>query len=93
MTGRMTAEDLFVSDITFEFHGGLLRNSGAVERALPLPAPLTLAAALDALGAALPELAPELARCACAIGDRLVLRREVLHGGERIALLPPVAGG
>lgn len=87
------AEGLCLSTITFEFHGRLLRSAGTGERAMPLPVPPTLAAALDALAAALPELAPELARCACAIGDRLILRRETLQGGERIALLPPVAGG
>jgi molybdopterin synthase sulfur carrier subunit len=79
--------------ITFEFHGQLLRLAGASELALPLAVPATLADALEQLAAARPELASALARCACAIGDRLVLRKETLHGGERIALLPPVAGG
>ena len=82
-----------MTTITFEFHGQLLRLAGAAELALPLVAPASLADALDALAAARPELAPALGRCACAIGDRLVLRREPLRGGERIALLPPVAGG
>ncbi|WP_043113450.1 MoaD/ThiS family protein [Solimonas soli] len=82
-----------MSTITFEFHGQLLRLAGVSEWALPLAVPATLADVLDQLAAARPELAAALVRCACAIGDRLVLRREPLHGGERIALLPPVAGG
>ncbi|MFT4047633.1 MAG: MoaD/ThiS family protein [Solimonas sp.] len=82
-----------MSTVTFEFHGQLLRLAGAAELALPLAAPATLADALERLSATRPELAAALVRCACAIGDRLVLRREPLRGGERIALLPPVAGG
>jgi len=82
-----------MSTITFELHGQLARLAGATELQLPLAASATLAEALDQLAAARPELASALGRCACAIGDRLVLRREPLAGGERIALLPPVAGG
>ncbi|NGY03399.1 MoaD/ThiS family protein [Solimonas terrae] len=79
--------------LTFEFHGQLLRLGGASEQRLPMSAPLTLDAALQALAELRPELAPVLARCACAIGDRLILRRELLQADTRIALLPPVAGG
>jgi molybdopterin synthase sulfur carrier subunit len=82
-----------MSLITFEFHGQLRRLAGAATQAVSVPSPATLAAALDALAVARPELAAALARCACAIGDRLVLRRDALQGGETIALLPPVAGG
>ena len=79
--------------ITFEFHGQLLRLAGVSELALPFTGSGTLADVLERLAVERPELAGALARCACAIGDRLVLRKETLHGGERIALLPPVAGG
>lgn len=82
-----------MSTITFEFHGRLLRSAGSGERSIAVQAPLSLADALEALLRELPQLDGELARCACAIGDRLALRREALQGGERIALLPPVAGG
>ena len=82
-----------MSTLTFEFHGRLLRSAGSAERSITVSAPLSLAEALAALLRELPQLEPELARCACALGDRLLLRREQLAGGERIALLPPVAGG
>ena len=81
------------ASITFEFHGRLLRSAGSSERRVAVNAPLSLADALNVLVQELPQLEPELARCACALGDRLLLRREALAGGERIALLPPVAGG
>src|SRR3546814_13564094 len=79
--------------LTFEFHGQLLRLSGAREQQLPVAAPLTLQAALDQLAESRPELAAVLGRCACAIGDRLILRRELLQADKRIALLTTVAGG
>ena len=79
--------------ITFEFHGRLLPQAGTTTRSVEVPSPLTLAEALAALARELPQLESELPRCACAIGDRLALRREPLHGDQRIALLPPVAGG
>ena len=79
--------------ITFEFHGQLLRLAGASERALTFDAPTLLHDALAQLAAEHPEIAAVLARCACALGDRLVLRREILRQDSRIALLPPVAGG
>lgn len=81
------------SSITFEFHGRLLRSAGRSELSLAVEAPLTLADALAVLARELPQLETELARCACALGDRLLLRREMLAGNERLALLPPVAGG
>lgn len=79
--------------LTFEFHGQLLRLSGVTEQQLAPTAPLTLEAALAQLAEARPELTAALGRCACAVGDRLILRRELLHDDTRIALLPPVAGG
>ncbi|HET8881004.1 MAG TPA: MoaD/ThiS family protein [Solimonas sp.] len=79
--------------ITFEFHGQLLRLAGAETRTLSFDAPVSLAEALSQLGEDVPELDAMLARCACAIGERLVLRRERLDADCRIALLPPVGGG
>lgn len=79
--------------ITFEFHGVLRRQAGAAERSLKIPDGATLAAALQTLAAEQPEIAELLPRCACAEGERMLLRREVLAGVQRIALLPPVAGG
>lgn len=79
--------------LTFEFHGQLLRLSGVAEQQLSNAAPMTLEAALAQLAELRPELTTALGRCACAIGDRLILRRELLSDDARIALLPPVAGG
>src|SRR3546814_11271439 len=88
--------------LTFEFHGQLLRLSGAREQQLPVAAPLTLQAALDQLAESRPELAAVLGRCACAIGDRLILRRELLQAdkdrkrvveGKRVSVSVDMGGG
>ncbi len=81
-------------NVTFEFCGELQRLAGAGELSLSMPAgSLTVAAALAALAQRLPQLQERLPRCACAVGDVLVRRGDVLAANARLALLPPVAGG
>lgn len=82
-----------VVNVVFEFWGVLQRLAGATERSLELPGPATVQSALEALGQALPALAAQLESTAVADGDRLLLRQEPLRDGQRLALLPPVAGG
>lgn len=79
--------------VTVEFFGALTRLAPAASATLELPGGATVADALAALARQLPQLAPELDRCACARGDELVLRTQPLTPGARLALLPPVAGG
>lgn len=79
--------------LTFEFHGQLLRLAGGSERALTFDTPPLLRDALTQLSLECPEIAAVLVRCACALGDRLVLRGETLREDGRLALLPPVGGG
>jgi molybdopterin synthase sulfur carrier subunit len=80
--------------ITFEFFGVLERLAGASALQLELPPDSrTVEDALAALAQRLPQLSEDLPRSACALGERLVLRREALAAGARLALLPPVAGG
>jgi len=80
--------------LTFELFGLLARLAGARELPLALPAHCrTVADALAVLGQQQPSLREPLERCACAVGDALVLRNAALAPGMRLALLPPVAGG
>lgn len=53
----------------------------------------TVADALAALEAEVPEAAAHLPRTACALGDALVSRDTELGDGDRLALIPPVSGG
>jgi molybdopterin synthase sulfur carrier subunit len=80
--------------VTFEFLGVLQRLAGSSELALILPAvSCTVGDAIEALEQRQPDLRESLARCACAVGDAIVHRRDPLVAGTRLALLPPVAGG
>lgn len=79
--------------ITIECHGvfgGLCGPECAVEVA---DERATVADALAALEAEVPEVAGHLPRTACALGDELVTRDTELGDGDRLALIPPVSGG
>jgi sulfur-carrier protein len=80
-------------NIRFEMLGVLQRLAGAEIVALDLQRSVTIADALEELALHRPELREELARCAVASGDAIVLRRECVTPGATLALLPPVAGG
>jgi len=80
-------------NVRFEFFGVLQRLAGGGSLDVVLKRSVTVADALDELAALRPELRPELARCAVASGDAIVLRRECVAAGATLALLPPVAGG
>lgn len=80
--------------VTFEFFGVLERLAGAPALELQLPeGGLSVDDALAELAQRLPDLQEHLSRCACAVGDAMVLRHQRLVPGTHLALLPPVAGG
>lgn len=79
--------------VTFEFWGVLERTAGRREHCIELREPATVEGALASLLQVLPALAPHVERAAVANGERLLLRSEPLQNGQRLALLPPVAGG
>ena len=79
--------------IAFDLFGVLGRLAGATSLGVGVPPGTTVEQALAALAQLQPALAPELPRCACAIGDTVVPRTRPLAAGERLALLPPVSGG
>ncbi len=80
-------------NVRFEMFGVLQRLAGGEAFDLALTRSVTIADALEELGARHPQLRGELARCAVASGDAIVLRRDRLSPGMTLALLPPVAGG
>lgn len=79
-------------NIQIQFWGLASRLAGGPERSLTLPEAATVADAAKAL-ATIQALAPELRRCAFAIGDELVPRTHKLNDGDTLAVLPPVSGG
>lgn len=76
-----------------EFYGVLREVAGCREMELDLEAPLAVAEVLAVLERRLPALADHLPRTACAVGDSLVHRRELVAPDASLALLPPVSGG
>lgn len=68
-----------------------ITNSEVVEIAWPQNNQLETA--LLTLVTAYPNVANELPRCACAIGDEIVPRSYQLQAGDELVLLPPVGGG
>jgi molybdopterin synthase catalytic subunit len=79
--------------IRFEAFGVLRRLAGAERIEIDLDGAATIGDAIEALASRRPELRAELARCAVAVGDAIVLRRDRLPSNATLALLPPVAGG
>ena len=66
---------------------------GPGRRSLSLPAGATVADLLTALASDLGRSPDELAGVAVALDGELVGRDRVLHDGEALALILPVAGG
>lgn len=72
--------------------GVLRRLAGAEACTVELPEDGTVESLAAAL-AATPELARELRRSAFAVGVDIVPRAHRLRAGDRVDVLPPVAGG
>lgn len=79
--------------ITIELNGVLCRLAGAQSLLLELNDAATVADAMAAVEARLPDAADRLDVTAIAIGDALVHRNTVLEGDETLVLIPPVSGG
>ena len=73
--------------------GGVAERAGLTVLPLELPDGATVARLRAALADAFPDVAPLLPRCAVAVDLEVATDDLVLHGGEEIAVLPPVAGG
>lgn len=76
-----------------EFYGVLAEAAGTRRVQLDLAAPGRVQHVLDTLARDLPPLAEHLPRVACAVGDELVMRDDLVEADAILALLPPVSGG
>ncbi len=79
-------------NVTVRFWGVAKRLAGTDALAVQVAAGSTVAD-LSRVLAGQGGLAPELPRCAWAIGDDLVPRTHTLREGDEVAVLPPVSGG
>ena len=72
---------------------------GAIERQLPADlnlqceSEIQVSEVLNQLLSLYPDIQPMLERCACAIGEDIISRQNVLNQDSTLVLLSPVAGG
>lgn len=72
---------------------------GAIERQIPADLNLQceseihVCEVLNQLLSLYPDIQPMLERCACAIGEDIISRQNVLNRDSTLVLLSPVAGG
>lgn len=72
---------------------------GAIERQIPADlnlqceSEIQVSAVLNQLLSIYPDIQPMLERCACAIGEDIISRQNVLNRDSTLVLLSPVAGG
>ncbi|WP_455595580.1 MoaD/ThiS family protein [Acinetobacter pecorum] len=72
---------------------------GAIERQLPVDlnlqceSEIQVTEVLNQLLFIYPNIQPMLERCACAIGEDIISRQNVLNQDSTLVLLSPVAGG
>lgn len=80
-------------DMRIEFYGVLQEAVGGEALELPIDTPSRVAHILEELGERIPALQAHLPRIACAIGDEVIPRSEMVNGDAPLVLLPPVSGG
>ncbi|HET8701509.1 MAG TPA: MoaD/ThiS family protein [Nitrococcus sp.] len=76
-----------------EFYGVLQEAAGSEALDLPINTPSRVAHILEELAERIPALQSHLPRIACAVGDEVIPRSEMVTGDVPLVLLPPVSGG
>ena len=72
---------------------------GAIERQIPTDlnlqceSEIQVSEVLNQLLSLYPDIQPMLERCACAIGEDIISRQNILNRDSTLVLLSPVAGG
>lgn len=87
-----SSDDLAVSVLYF---AALRDLSGVAEERVRLPdtSPLDVSALLALLELAHPSLGGRLESVRVAVNEEFMPKSTLLHGGEVVALIPPVSGG
>lgn len=76
-----------------EFFGVLKEVVGSSQATLDVTPPASIGDILDVLTVQYPALVGHLPRVACAVGDEIKGRQDLVNPGEVLVLLPPVSGG
>lgn len=86
----MTASGTDTVSVRVRFFALLRERAGCEERCVELPSGSTVADLLERVGRELPDLPPGMA---AAVDRTYASPDRRLHGGEEVALIPPVSGG
>jgi len=76
-----------------ELYGVLREAAGSQTLELDIDPPIAISDVLARLSAGHPALVTHLPRVACAVGDTMRSRQDLLQPDETLVLLPPVSGG
>jgi molybdopterin converting factor subunit 1 len=82
-----------VITVHLRLFAGLHQLIGEREIEMRLPDATTVAVLRDTLGARYPLVQALLPSLVCAIDEEYVDSSQILHDGDRVALIPPVSGG
>ena len=76
-----------------ELYGVLREAAGSQTLELDIDPPIAISDVLEHLRTDYPALVTHLPRVACAVGDAMRSRQDLLQPDETLVLLPPVSGG
>ncbi len=79
--------------LTIQLHGVLVRLAGTERLEIDARSSQTVGSVLEQIAERWPQMAVELRRTACAVGDELLPRGAQVAPGAELNLLPPVSGG
>jgi molybdopterin converting factor subunit 1 len=80
-------------EILVRFFGQAREAAGVGEGRYRVPQASTVGDVARHLASWHPALAPHLERCSFAVNESYVDRRARVHGGDEVAVLPPIGGG
>jgi len=80
-------------DVSVHLFAGLQGLVGKRDLVVSLPNGATVSALRDRLVEEYPQIEPFMSTLVCAVGEEMISTDHVLADGERIELIPPIAGG
>jgi molybdopterin converting factor small subunit len=80
-------------DVNVRLFAGLQGLVGKPDITMSLPAGATIATLRDQLVDEYPQVEPFMNTLVCAVGEEMIDSDHILSEGDRIELIPPIAGG
>lgn len=80
-------------NVNVRLFAGLQGLVGKPDIEMALPPGATIETLRDQLVDEYPQVAPFMSTLVCAVGEEMIADDHVLSDGDRIELIPPIAGG